>query len=226
MGNKIRPSQQFHISVEGDTEALYFEHLQKLVNECEDMEYKLKLIIKKINPISFIKNIVSTQMRSIRAFHIFDYEGNTKEYIGNFENIVKKINEANELKKDGIEYYKIGYSNLSFELWILLHKINLTSPISTKDNYLFHINKNFAPHQKVKHISDYKQKRYFERQILSKIKLSDVLMAIEFAKEIETKNYLDKKCKEIADFKFYPDNPDLTVHKCVEEILISCVVKR
>ena len=218
INNRIKPAQQFYLTVEGETEISYFEHLKNLVNACDNAEYKLKLVIRKQNPISFIKSVTPIEMR---AFHIFDYEGNSPEHNKNFEKNLKDVQAAVELKKTGIEHYKIGYSNLCFELWILLHKIKYSALVSGAANYLQQINKSYQTD--FKRLEDYKQKRHFERQVLPKIKLEDVLQAIKYAKEIRNNNaQTSKQNRQIGGVTYYYDNPDLTIHECVEEMLKEC----
>jgi hypothetical protein len=112
--------------------------------------------------------------------------------------------------KNEIEY-EIGYSNQSFDLWIIMHKKKLTSPITKNSDYLEHINK--AYNTNFESFDKYKQEDNFKKQILSKISLKDVFAAIKSAKEIRENNEKNsKKLEEFNGFKYYPDNPDLTVH--------------
>lgn len=54
---KIKECLSYKISVEGENcEALYFEHLQELINDYEPAKYKVSFDIKPKNPLSFAKS--------------------------------------------------------------------------------------------------------------------------------------------------------------------------
>ena len=58
--NTIKECLQYNISVEGENcELLYFEHLKKLINECEKAKYKVNFFIRAKNPSSFTKSRIS-----------------------------------------------------------------------------------------------------------------------------------------------------------------------
>jgi len=159
----------------------------------------------------------------IRTFHIFDYEGNGKDRVAAFEKILKRIKDAKKLKSK--IKYEIGYSNQSFDLWIIMHKEKLTRSITKSSDYLKYINKVYGTD--FESFDKYKQECNFKKKILSKVSLKDVFKAIEFAKEIRENNEKNSKdTKEFDSFKYYPDNPDLTVHECVEKMLPECGVSK
>lgn len=61
----------------------------------------------------------------------------------------------------------------------------------------------------------YKQKENFKKLILPKISLKDIFNAIKYAKEIKTANEQNlKKSEEIYGFKYFIENPDLSIHEC------------
>ncbi|MDR0820675.1 MAG: RloB family protein [Endomicrobium sp.] len=217
---KRKENRKFYLSVEGETEKWYFEHLKTLINKSEYGGYKISynLEIEK-NPVSFVKSV---NILSDKAFHIFDYESNNKEHVAVFNNTLQKIKEAEKLRSE--IKYKIGYSNQSFDLWIIMHKKKLTCLITENSDYLEHINK--AYNTNFKNFDKYKQEDNFKKQILSEISLKDVFFAIESAKGIRENNEKNsKKSEKFNGFKYYPDNPDLTVHECVKEMLSECEFK-
>ena len=68
-----KTSNKYYLSVEGETEKWYFEHLQELINNTIELPYTVKLDIR-INKsiISSAKSIPAPF--KIKAFHICDYE--------------------------------------------------------------------------------------------------------------------------------------------------------
>jgi hypothetical protein len=208
-----KETKRFYVSVEGNTEKLYFEHLQKLVNNCNTSKSKL-FLSPEINkrPKKFIRN-KNIPAKSL-LFHFFDYENNEQEL---FLQTLKDIDDINKQYQNKITY-KAGYSNLTFEVWLLLHKTNFKSPVFNQKDYLTFINKLYNVNFET--LDKYKQEENFKKQILSKITLDDVLQAIKNAKNIRVTNEItSKKAKELYGVKYFLDNPDLTIHECVAKIL-------
>ncbi len=210
---KMKQSREYFISTEGETEVWYFEHLKKLINESEEPIFKLEAKPKvNISPKSFTKNLKVTS--TAKAFHICDYESKADQHVIKFENVLKELKEAKGFKS-GLSY-ALGYSNYTFELWMILHKKQLIGPVSDRKDYLPHINA--AYNENFKHLHTYKEEKNFKR-ILSKIELNDVKMAIRNANKIrEMHSENGKSVTEYSGFRYYKDNPDLTIDECVKRI--------
>jgi hypothetical protein len=154
----------------------------------------------------FLKNKIL--LEGALCFHTFDYEGNRDEAL--FKKVLKGVKKVNDHPDyNGRISYKVGYSNLSFDLWVLLHKIKFTRELTYKKEYLTFISKAFG--RNFESMNKYKQEDNFKKYILSKIFLTDILNAIKHAKEIH-------------GFKYFIDNPDLSIHECIETILNECGV--
>lgn len=208
---------EFYLSVDGDNEKWYFEHLQFLINNCENAKYKVNFNIKtEISPENFIKSI--TFAYPINAFHICDYESNEKIHTDHFYKVLKELRNSKRLKD--IKYYDLGYCNLSFELWMILHKIPYNKLQTNRTKYIKGINKAFSKKYKV--LEEYKKEKNF-KSILSKIELIDVKTAIMNAYYIRKNNDTNIcEYKELYKFKYYIHNPDITLHNCVEIVLKTC----
>ncbi|MDR3048669.1 MAG: RloB family protein [Elusimicrobiota bacterium] len=213
-----REAIKFYISVEGNTEELYCRHLQSLVNNSQIPLFNLSLTIAQSkSPRKFIKNKLFI---CAQAFHIFDYDNDDNL----FKATLKEISDINDGYKDKV-IYKSGYSNISFDLWILLHKTKFASHIFNCNQYLPLINKAYNAY--FESMDKYKQEEKFKKQILSKITLDDVFQAIKNANEIREQNKkTNKKSAQYYGQKYYLDNPDLTVHECIEEMLRECVTEK
>lgn len=71
-------------------------------------------------------------------------------------------------------------------------------------------------------IDDYKAENNFKR-VLSKIEIEDIKQAIKNASGIRKFHEgAGHVLSENYRFKYYKDNPDLTINECVEEILRTC----
>lgn len=118
--------------------------------------------------------------------------------------------------------YKLGYSNFSFDLWMILHKKQQKAPISHRKQYVKGINTAYK--ENFQYIDDYKEEKNFKR-ILEKIELSDVIRAVKNGNEIRKMNDNSKdKCEIYGNFKYYKENPDVTINQCIEEILKDCKI--
>jgi len=209
---------KYYLSVEGETEKWYFEHLQELINNEEELPYKVKFDIK-INKsiISRAKSI--SAIFKVKAFHICDYESNEKVHTEQFNQVLKDLKNVKKINKN-IEY-KLGYSNFSFDLWMILHKKQQTNAVSHRKQYITGINK--AYNENFQFIDDYKEEKNFKK-ILSKITLKDVVNAVKNGNEIRKINEQNSRnnYKKYGKFEYYTENPDMTINECVEQILEEC----
>lgn len=209
---------KYYLSVEGETEKWYFEHLQKLINNKEELPCTVKLYIKINKSIKSRAKAIPAPFK-IKAFHICDYESNSDVHTKQFENVLKELKEVKKINKN--INYKLGYSNFSFDLWIILHKKQQKGSVSHRKNYITGINE--AYNEKFKFIDDYKEEDNF-KMILSKISLEDVIYAISNGNEIREMNEKNSKdkYKKYGQFGYYTNNPDMTINECVEQILKEC----
>ena len=211
---------QYYLSVEGETEKWYFEYLQKLINSTDEIPYKVKFDIKICKSIiSRAKTI--TAIYSTKAFHICDYESNETEHIMQFEKVLRELKDVKNINKK--IQYKLGYSNFSFELWIILHKIEQKTSINNRKQYIKGINK--AYNENFLTIDEYKEEKNFKK-ILKQITLEDVIFAINNGNKIRKMNCekFRNNYRKYLNFEYYKENPDMTINECVELILKECKV--
>ena len=215
---KKKICNEYFFSVEGETEKWYFNHLQNLINSNEKLSKKVNFKIKKNKSISsFAKGI--NAIYETKAFHICDYESNDKIHIEQFNTVLEELINVKKIKSK-IDY-KLGYSNFAFDLWIILHKTQQIGSISHRRQYVEGINNAFK--EKFEFIDDYKEEKNFKR-ILSTITLDDVIKAVNNGNVIRKRNdeFNKDKCKLFGNFKYYTENPDVTINECVEQILKEC----
>lgn len=213
---KKKTCKLYYFSVEGETEKWYLEHLQKLINNTEEIKFKVKFDIE-VNKsiISRIKNIVTVSKKT-KAFHICDYESNQEIHVKQFEKILEELKNSKTINPN--INYKLGYSNFTFDLWIILHKTQKKGTVTDRKKYLTGINKEY--NENFQSMKEYKEEKNFKR-ILTKIELKDVLTAIKNGKEIRERNSKDFKesHRQFGDFEYYTQNPDVTINECIEQIL-------
>lgn len=212
-----KSNKKYYFSVKGETEYWYLKWLQDLVNETEEAAYKISIDcpVKK-NLLKHAKSLTVT--RKIEAYHFFDYESDEEIHGQRFKDAMDNMKKAQNLGKQIV--YKSGYSNFTFDLWIILHKIDCNSSFVHRKQYITAINR--AYDEKFQDMKEYKEEDNFKR-CLKKLQLSNVNDAIRRAKNIMQKNedsgYVLHYYK---GYKYYKENPSLAVWEAIEKILTDC----
>lgn len=121
-------------------------------------------------------------------YHLCDVEGIDVEDQTRFENYLKALK---SIKKQKRVQYDLGYSNFSFELWMILHKKDCNECLTYKKEYLALIDK--AYEQEFISLKSYKNKDNF-RKCLDKIGLSDIKTAI-----VKSKNIMEMRKRTVEN---------------------------
>ena len=213
--NDLKENRKYVFSVEGETEKLYLDWLQDEINKQEKRKYNV-IITSKVekSPIKFVKqqNPISTE----KIIHICDFEGNTAEEEKVFHNILSELHEASCKIK-----YNLAYSNLTFELWIILHNKSFNTKLISKKDYLKVINECFIVKKgkKFNSLDEYKEEKNFLK-CLSKLTIENVKTAIKNAKHIMIQNLNNGLVQiKFKGYCYYTDNPSLTIGDYIEDIL-------
>lgn len=226
----IRESRQFLMSVEGaNCERLYFEHLAKIINRSGQQKYNLKLSPKAMSPLQYAKRTAYKPVdkrrggKNLPYIHIqdiedyYDAEQQRKFY--------RVIDEMRAAERTFHISYCLGYSNYTFELWMLLHVADMTASAANRGAYLQPINQYF--NREYRSLAEFKNEAEFQRILEEFITLDTVFAAVSRAERIVANNARQNK-KRISyhGVTFYPDNPDVTVHEIVQMIFDVCEVNR
>ncbi|MBT3319596.1 MAG: RloB domain-containing protein [Clostridia bacterium] len=218
-------SKQFFISVPGETEQWYFEYLQSLTYRDDRAKFVAKISSKKYTSPRKHVRALPVLSDDIRASHICDYESNDGQHVTAFKGV---MDEAKEIRDNCgtsrcIADYTLGYSNFTFDLWMVLHKATGCAPVSHRRQYIGHINDAFGTDYSF--IDDYKKEDNFKK-ILSQIELDDVLQAVINAEKIRSYNLENKRQwhRQYKGFEYNLKNPDLTINEVVKRILSECGV--
>ena len=224
-----KESRQFNISVEGtNCEKMYFEHLAKLINSSGRNTYNLKIEPRKMSPMEYAKRNAFKPVErrkgkeTIPYIHVQDIEDyNDDEQRKKFFGMIDEMRSAE--KKFGITY-KLGYSNYTFELWMLLHVTDMAHPVHNRKSYLSDINRWFK--RNYKSLDEYKKQDEFLSILKEYVTLDSIKQSVKRAEKIVQNNIKNKKTRETySGFSFYRDNPDVTVHEVVQMIFDVCEVK-
>ena len=223
-----KEARQFNISVEGiNCEKMYFEHLAKLINSSDRNTYNLKVDPRKMSPLEYAKRNAHKPMETrkhnkrIPFIHIQDIE----DYYDDFQRtkFYGMIDEMRLAEKNFGIVYKLGYSNYTFELWMLLHVADITHAVQDRHSYLTLVNRWF--HRNYGSIDEFKNHNEFQRILDEFVTMDSIKMAISRAEKIVENNGNDKKTKDTyKGVTFFRDNPDISVHEVVHMILEVCEV--
>ncbi len=209
-------TRKYYFTVEGKTEKWYLDWLSNVINKTEESKYKVSFDCKvEKNPLKRAKSIFN--INKVTIWHFSDYESSDEVHTKQFTDTMDNMREAMNLKR-GITY-KFGYSNFTFDLWIILHKDNCNGPLAHRDMYIERINKAYDEH--FESMDQYKEKDNFNK-CLKKLKLSYVIKAVNRAKSIMKNNEEIYYPKHYKGFSYYDENPSLTVWEIIEIILKDC----
>lgn len=220
MARNTNPRKQiltYCFSVEGETEKWYLDWLEAQINLQEETKFKVKFKAEvQKDPVSYAKKL--TVQRRTTVWHLSDIEGSTPSHIQSIENTLGRLKDAKNLGKD-ITYHW-GYSNLSFDLWMILHKQNCNAELADVTRYLNHINRAFG--EQFESMKEYKEEYNF-KHCLGKLSLPEVLSAIERARTIMQRNERDGYLlSQFKGYQYYLHNPSLDLWQPIEKILRDC----
>ncbi|WP_315523101.1 RloB domain-containing protein [Fusobacterium massiliense] len=187
------------------------------MNNIPERKYNVKFDLKiQKDPLSRAKGI--TILEKTEIIHIFDKESEESIHREQFYKTLDRMKEAENLGKK--IKYQLGYSNFTFELWIILHKIDFNTPLGHRSQYFSFINR--AYEEQFNNLDDYKRENHFKR-ILKKITIDNVKEATKRAKNIMNKNKENGyNLEDYRGYKFYKENPSLSIWEIVEKILYEC----
>lgn len=214
---KRKSTKKYYFSVEGETELWYLKWLQDRINETQEATYKVSLDchVQK-NPLKRAKSLVVTGKTEV--WHISDYESDEPIHVKEFTETMDNMKASKSLGKQ--ISYQFGYSNLTFDLWIVLHMFDCNGSISHRKNYLAPLNRVYDEH--FESMDEYKHEANFKR-CLGKLQLSNVIDAVNRAKTImqnnQNKGYILQQYK---GYKYYKENPSLAIWEVIEKILKDC----
>ena len=109
---------------------------------------ELEKTAKTINPVTVPKTL----------YHLCDVEGIDVEDQTRFQSYLKDLKSVK--KQKGLQY-DLGYSNFSFELWMILHKNDFNACLTYKKDYLSLINKAYG--QNFVSLKSYKKEENFKK---------------------------------------------------------------
>lgn len=212
----MKRTLKYYFSTEGETEKWYLQHLEKLINNEIASVYNVNFYVKKSNPISYVKSI--NVLNKTPVYHVFDVESNQDDDIKSFINMLECMHKAEKLGRTIV--YENGYSNFTFELWLILHKIDCNC-MNNKGDYLNEINKAFNVN--CSGLTEYKEEKFFKNKVLTKIALENVKNAVQRADKIMRENKQNNiQQGSFKKYNWYKDNPATELGNIIGKILKDC----
>lgn len=190
--------REFRCYYEGEQERRYFKHI---VRKVQEMDSGISLKFKKVNKL----DVLEESSTDVPKIAVFDYDSNPKE----FERKIKICKKT-----------RILYSNINFDLWILLHKKQFRKKVTNNDDYVDEIRKEYN----LDTTADIKTADNIDK-ILSQIEISDVKKAIKNAEEIMNEKLESDKICVKKDFWYYP-NPSMSIHKFLKDLFIELDINK
>lgn len=207
----------YYFSVEGETEKWYLDWLQKTINADPNAKCIVKLDSKiQKDPVARAKGL--TILGKTEITHVFDRESEEAVHQEQFQTTLERMKQAQGLGKN-IKYL-LGYSNFTFELWMILHKTDCSGTLTQRRQYLAPLNRAFG--EQFENLAQYKHEDNF-RRILSKLTLEDVRQAIRRSEVIMERNRENGfVLQKYRGYCFYRENPSLSLWESIKKILIDC----
>lgn len=169
----------------------------------------------KKDPVKYAKKL--NVLGKTVIYHLSDYESDEPVHVQQFSTTMDRMKQASSIKQIT---YKFGYSNFTFDLWIILHMADCNGYISHRDNYIKPLNRAYS--ESFESMDEYKHEDNFKR-CLAKLQLSHVIDAVNRAQAIMQRNkengYILHQYK---GYKYYMENPSLAIWEAIEKILKDC----
>lgn len=213
---RFRKSNQYYFSVEGETERWYLKWLQDKINNSENSAKNVSFNcnIQK-DPVKYVKKL--TILGKTEVYHFSDYESNEPKHIQQFTTTMDRMKEASSIKQIT---YKFGYTNFTFDLWMILHMANCNGSIAHRKKYIKPLNRAYT--ESFENMDEFKRENNFKR-CLGKLELSNVIDVTNRAKKIMRMNAENGyTLHQYKGFSYYKENPSLTIWEAIEKIMKDC----
>lgn len=215
MANR-KMNSRYYFTVEGETEKWYLEWLRNSINADPRATCKIACAPKvQKNPLKWAKSHTNLE-RSAKVFHVFDFEDEEAIHVDAFKDTLANMKKASSLGR-GFKYVN-AYSNLTFELWINLHKGDCPTR-AYRTQYLKPINDLYG--ERFESLDEYKHEGNFKR-VLGKLTIEDVITAVGRAEALSQRaRENDFRKAQHCGYDYYLDNPITELWVPVREMLID-----
>lgn len=210
MENRKRYKKTVFCVVEGQQEELYLKHLANLLTDFPTKVVKFNIV--KGNADKLRGNGIEYD-----SVCVFDHDFDDALFSKNLETCIELDRKFSRKPRENGHRVHHAFSNVCFDLWLLLHKRDFKSPINTTDGYVKEIRKAFD----LPDDADIKSKKTIE-EILGQITLDDVYDAISRAESIKASK-LGRDLHRTSKGAEYYDNPDMSIHIFMKELISEVI---
>jgi hypothetical protein len=217
---RLKKTNKYYFTVEGETEQWYLQWLEGRINAEPNAVFRVSFAcpIQK-NPLKYARSVPILQKTKI--VHMTDYESGEPVHTTQFLTALERMKEVRKNARYGRKInYVLGYSNLTFDLWVILHMADCNGPFTYRHQYIDPINR--AYEERFENMDQYKHEDNFKR-LLRKLTLENVKDAISRAETIM------RRCREngytpveYKGFSYYRENPSLSIGEHIKVILSDC----
>lgn len=213
MANR-KMNARYYFTVEGETEKWYLEWLRDAINA--DPRSKVKVVCSpkvQKNPVKWAKAKTNLD-KSAKVFHVFDFEDEEPIHVKASKDTLANMKKAGSLGR-GFRYVS-AYSNLTFELWMVLHKGDCPA-LAHRRQYLKPINDLYGEH--FESLDEYKHEANFKR-VLGKLTVDDAVTAVGRAETLakRAEEHGLRKAQHCG-YSYYLDNPATDLWIPVKQML-------
>ena len=161
-------SMTYFCVVEGQQEKMYLNHLARLLTDFPKKVIKFNCVIDNASRLK-------TEYVEYDKVFLFDHDLDPIRFERNLDTCVSLNRDAGakRFKRNGTPHIYHAYSNICFDLWLLLHKQNYFRAETATDAYVDHVRSAFN----LERNADIKREDVIEH-ILKQINLDDVKLAI------------------------------------------------
>jgi len=143
---------------------------------------------------------------------LFDYDFKDAKFRQNIE-LCQQLHQKSR-RNNGKNIFH-AYSNVNFDVWLILHKEDFTRPVTSNDAYIADVRRFYGLNQE----ASIKEKATLEK-ILRQITLANIRDAIRRAEQIRSRK-LESDCFKVGTVTCY-SNPDFSLHGFLKTVLEDC----
>lgn len=190
---------------DGLQEKMYLNHIASLIK-------KFPQKVVKFNTFVDSTHRLKKRYEEYDSAAVFDYDFNNVEFKKNIEIWDKLNRELKPTKRKSGRHIYHAYSNVNFDLWLILHKEDFNRIVTRNDAYIPDVRRIYG----LKSTDDIKNEGVIKK-ILSQITLEDLMKAIERAEKIR-----DRKVRademNVGSTVVY-SNPEFSIHEFLKVVL-------
>lgn len=190
---------------DGKQEKMYLGHVAKLIK-------KFPQKVVKFNTFIDSPHRLEKRYEEYDSAAVFDNDFNEVEFKKNIEICDKLNKDLKPTKRKSGRHIYHAYSNVNFDLWLILHKEDFNQSVTKNDAYIPDVRRIYG----LKPTDNIKKEEIINK-ILSQITLNDVKDAINRAEHIR-KSKVKADSIKVGSTVVY-SNPDFSIHEFLKFVL-------